>query len=50
MSILQAQVFAYTWTVNWRFLPEAWFTSQRFAMALLALHLRLLWSYAQKRW
>jgi alpha-1,3-mannosyltransferase len=38
------------WTVNWAFLPERWFTSQRFALLLLALHVLLLWSFAQHRW
>lgn len=45
-----SRVFAYKWTVNWRVLPEAWFTSQRFAFVLLALQLRLLWSFAQRKW
>ena len=44
------QVFLHTWTVNWKFLPEAWFVSRRLALLLLAAHLRLLWSYAQHRW
>jgi hypothetical protein len=40
----------YQWTVNLKFLPEAWFTSPQLALFLLAVHLRLLWSLAQHRW
>jgi alpha-1,3-mannosyltransferase len=36
--------------VNWQFLPEEIFISQRFALVLLFLHLRFLWSFAQYHW
>jgi len=45
-----SRIFLYTWTVNWRFLPEGFFVSSRFALLLLAVHLRVLWSFAQYRW
>lgn len=44
------RIFEHTWTVNWKFLPQDWFTSPRFAVLLLLLHLRLIWSFAQSRW
>ncbi|KAG7669039.1 hypothetical protein KSW81_004049 [Nannochloris sp. 'desiccata'] len=45
-----SRVFTFKWSVNWQFLPEDVFTSQRFALLLLFLHLRLLWSFAQYHW
>lgn len=50
LLFLSLQVFLFTWTVNWKFLPEGWFVSPRLALVLLAAHLRLLWSFAQYRW
>jgi len=43
-------VFTFKWSVNWQFIPENVFTSQRFALVLVFLHLRLLWSFAQYHW
>jgi alpha-1,3-mannosyltransferase len=45
-----SRVFTYKWSVNWQFVPEEMFTSQRFALVLLFLHLRFLWSFAQYHW
>ncbi|KAL4517551.1 hypothetical protein Ndes2526B_g00757 [Nannochloris sp. 'desiccata'] len=45
-----SRVFTFKWSVNWQFLPEDVFTSQKFALLLLFLHLRLLWSFAQYHW
>jgi len=45
-----SRVFKYEWTVNWKFLPENWFLSKQFALFLIALHLRVLWSFVQYRW
>ena len=45
-----AQVFTFKWSVNWAFLPETAFTSPQLAMGLMFLHLRLLWSLAEKSW
>lgn len=45
-----SRVFTFTWSVNWQFLSEDIFTSQRFALLLLFLHIRLLWSFAQYHW
>ena len=45
-----SRVFTFKWSVNWQFIPEEIFTSQRFALALLFLHLRFLWSFAQYHW
>lgn len=47
---LPLQVFTFKWSVNWAFLPESAFLSRQLALALLFLHLRLLWSLAQKHW
>ena len=44
------RVFIFKWSVNWQFLPHPWFVSSRFALLLMFLHLRLLWSFAQLRW
>lgn len=44
------QVFTFKWSVNWQFLPEPTFLSRQLALALLFLHLRLLWSLAQRSW
>ena len=44
------QVFAFKWSVNWAFLPEPIFLAPQLALLLLWLHLRLLWSLAQKHW
>ncbi len=45
-----SRVFTFKWSVNWQFVPEEIFTSQRFALVLLFLHLRFLWSFAQYHW
>ncbi|PSC73067.1 Dol-P-Man:Man(5) c(2)-PP-Dol alpha-1,3-mannosyltransferase [Micractinium conductrix] len=45
-----SRVFTYKWSVNWQLLPEPAFLSRQLALALLYLHLRLLWSLAQKSW
>lgn len=44
------QVFTFKWSVNWQFLPEPTFLSRQLALALLFLHLRLLWTLAQRSW
>ncbi|KAL6772032.1 hypothetical protein ACKKBG_A28705 [Auxenochlorella protothecoides x Auxenochlorella symbiontica] len=44
------RVFQQRWSVNWQFVPADWFVDRRFALVLLALHLRLLWSFARFRW
>ena len=44
------RVFQYEWTVNWKFIPEKLFISGRFALVLLTMHLRLLWSFAKHNW
>ncbi|CAH8501739.1 unnamed protein product [Schistosoma turkestanicum] len=45
--------FMYTWTVNWRFLPESVFLDRRFHMILLILHLCMLfvffWKFIRSR-
>ncbi|KAL4434015.1 hypothetical protein ABPG75_000456 [Micractinium tetrahymenae] len=45
-----SRVFTYKWSVNWQFLPEPAFLSRQLALVLLFLHLRLLWSLAQRSW
>lgn len=45
-----SRVFMYTWTVNWKFLPEEWFLSKKWAILLLLIHLRLLWSFVKHKW
>ena len=45
-----SRVFMYKWSVNWKFIPEEWFVSKQLALLLLAIHLRLLWSFVQYRW
>ncbi|KAL4441801.1 hypothetical protein ABPG77_003717 [Micractinium sp. CCAP 211/92] len=45
-----SRVFTFKWSVNWQFLPEPTFLSRQLALALLFLHLRLLWSLAQRSW
>eukprot|EP00887_Chlorella_sp_A99_P001589 scaffold8.g1589.t1 len=45
-----SRVFLYKWTVNWAFLPEPVFLSPRFGLALMVIHLRILWSLATKQW
>lgn len=47
---LPRQVFTYKWSVNWAFLPEPTFLSWQLAAGLLFLHLRLLWTLANKSW
>ncbi|XP_042524648.1 dol-P-Man:Man(5)GlcNAc(2)-PP-Dol alpha-1,3-mannosyltransferase isoform X3 [Dipodomys spectabilis] len=42
--------FLFRWTVNWRFLPEAFFLHRGFHLALLAAHLALLLLFALCRW
>lgn len=49
-TFIVLQVFTYKWSVNWQLLPEPAFLSRQLALALLYLHLRLLWSLAQKSW
>lgn len=44
------RTFQMQWSVNWQFLPPKWFVDPRFALVLLALHLRFLWSFAKYRW
>lgn len=41
------RVFLFEWTVNWRFLPEHIFVHSGFHIALLALHLVILATFAQ---
>ena len=45
-----SRVFTFKWSVNWQFLPLDVFLSQRFAVLLLLLHLRLLWSFSELHW
>lgn len=45
-----SRVFAYEWTVNWRFLSEPTFLSPRFAGLLLAGHGAVLLVFAATRW
>lgn len=40
----------YKWSVNWQFLPETLFLSKQFAVLLLIIQLRLLWSLANYTW
>ncbi|CAJ1367400.1 unnamed protein product [Effrenium voratum] len=40
----------HAWSVNWRFLPELWFQSRGFALALLLAHVALLLLFAEFRW
>ncbi|XP_055740047.1 dol-P-Man:Man(5)GlcNAc(2)-PP-Dol alpha-1,3-mannosyltransferase isoform X1 [Salvelinus fontinalis] len=42
--------FLFTWTVNWRFLPEWLFLSRYFHLVLLATHLLALLLFALRRW
>lgn len=42
--------FMFTWTVNWRFLPEWLFLSRYFHLVLLAAHLLALLLFALRRW
>ncbi|XP_038599879.1 dol-P-Man:Man(5)GlcNAc(2)-PP-Dol alpha-1,3-mannosyltransferase isoform X2 [Tachyglossus aculeatus] len=42
--------FLFRWTVNWRFLPEAFFLHRAFHLGLLAAHLGLLALFALRRW
>ena len=44
------RVFMFKWTVNWRFIPEEVFVSRPFHIALLAIHLLLLASFAKHWW
>ena len=44
------RAFQMQWSVNWQFLPPKWFADPRFALILLGLHLRFLWSFAKFRW
>jgi len=45
-----SRVFMYKWSVNWQFLPETLFLSKQFAVLLLIIQLRLLWSLANYTW
>ncbi|XP_041752650.1 dol-P-Man:Man(5)GlcNAc(2)-PP-Dol alpha-1,3-mannosyltransferase [Coregonus clupeaformis] len=42
--------FMFTWTVNWRFLPEWLFLSRYFHLVLLATHMLALLLFALHRW
>ena len=42
--------FTYVWTVNLKFVPEAWFKSKVLAGGLLACHLALLFALAECKW
>ncbi|KAG5300873.1 mannosyltransferase [Histoplasma ohiense] len=42
--------FLFKWTVNWRFVGEDTFTSQSFALALLAVHATILALFFVYRW
>lgn len=42
--------FKYEWTVNWRFVPEETFLSNKFAVSLMVLHVTLLALFAFTRW
>jgi len=44
------RVFMFKWTVNWRFIPEEVFVSRPFHIALLAIHLLLLATFAKHWW
>ncbi|KAG6547344.1 hypothetical protein Mapa_011281 [Marchantia paleacea] len=44
------RVFIHFWSVNFKFIPEPWFVSKPFAVALLALHLVLLFLFAGYKW
>jgi hypothetical protein len=45
-----SRVFTHTWTVNWKFLPPAVFTSKPLAVGLLAAHLGVLLVFAHFIW
>ncbi|ROT42923.1 ALG3-domain-containing protein [Sodiomyces alkalinus F11] len=42
--------FLFRWTVNWRFVGEATFSSQNFSLALLGGHVAVLWLFIVTRW
>eukprot|EP00795_Rhopilema_esculentum_P001724 gene1724-16208_t len=42
--------FFFTWTVNWRFLPEWLFLNRYFHFALLLLHIITLITFWIKKW
>lgn len=44
-----SRAFLHTWSVNLKFLPERAFASPALAAGLLALHLALLWLFAEYR-
>eukprot|EP00250_Pteridium_aquilinum_P033344 c5480_g1_i1 orf=143-1462(+) len=44
------RVFLHIWSVNFKFVPEEFFVSKGFALAMLALHLSLLIIFAQFKW
>lgn len=44
------RVFLHTWSVNFKFVPEELFVSKRFALTLLAIHLSLLFLFAEFKW
>ncbi|OAE26464.1 hypothetical protein AXG93_815s1260 [Marchantia polymorpha subsp. ruderalis] len=44
------RVFIHFWSVNFKFVPERWFVSKPFAIALLAMHLVLLFLFARYKW
>lgn len=50
VCVCVCRVFDYTWTVNWRMLPQQVFLSPAFAKLVLALHLGILLSFAHCRW
>ena len=45
-----SRAFLYKWTVNWRFVEEDTFVSNKFAKSLLALHLGTLVLFGAYRW
>ncbi|KAK1277750.1 Dol-P-Man:Man(5)GlcNAc(2)-PP-Dol alpha-1,3-mannosyltransferase [Acorus gramineus] len=44
------RVFMHFWSVNFKFVPEAFFVSKPFAVALLVVHLTLLLMFAHHKW
>ncbi|XP_011621915.1 dol-P-Man:Man(5)GlcNAc(2)-PP-Dol alpha-1,3-mannosyltransferase isoform X2 [Amborella trichopoda] len=44
------RVFIHFWSVNFKFVPEAIFTSKKFAISLLVVHLILLACFAHYKW
>ena len=42
--------FLFEWTVNWRFLPEEIFHDRYFHLALLAVHVAVLFVFCYRHW